>query len=350
MFDVSRNPLAVVILAGGTGGRMNSKRPKPLHKLAGASLLQHALRTAKALLPQRRVVVVGADAPDVAAMARRLDPEAQIAVQPRSCGTGNAALCALPALTGFQGRVLVLYADTPLTRPETLKKLVGAPGVVAALGFETPCPFRYGRLILNDSGGLERIVESGDATEAEAAVTLCNSGVMAFDAEGARRWLPALTDDNCRNEYFLTDVVALARSEGGACAVVVCDADEALGVNSRAELAAAEAAFQRRARYQAMENGVTMAAPETVYFSYDTRLGRDVTIGPHVVFAPGVTVRDEVEITAFACLADCVIQRGTRIKPFAGLQGDAGNLPGWPGIDQGEIRNPIHRPGAHRSS
>lgn len=315
MFEQPLPPLAIVILAGGTGGRMNSNRPKPLHKLAGASLLRHALRTAEALAPQRCVVVVSADGTDVATAARRLNPEVIIAVQPRACGTGNAALCALSALVGFEGRIMVLYADTPLTRPETLSNLVAAPGWVAVLGFETSHPFRYGRLIRNEDGCLERIVESGDANAAEAAVTLCNSGVMAFDTADARRWLPALSDDNFRKEYFLTDVVGHARSEGKDCSIVLCEVDEALGVNSRAELAAAEAAFQRRARAQAMENGVTMIAPETVFFSIDTQLGRDITIGPNVVFAPGVTIENDVEISAFAYLADCVIRRGSFVEP-----------------------------------
>ncbi|MDB5666390.1 NTP transferase domain-containing protein [Cypionkella sp.] len=316
MFQQPRPPLAIVILAGGTGGRMNSNCPKPLHKLAGASLLRHALHTAEALLPRRCVVVVSADAKDVAAAVRRLSPEVIIAVQPRACGTGNAALCGLSALGGFEGRIVVLYADTPLTRPNTLRELIAAPGRVAVLGFDTPHPFRYGRLIRNEAGFLERIVESGEASAAEAAVTLCNSGVMAFDASDARRWLPALSDDNSRREYFLTDVVSIARSEGKDCSVVLCEQDEARGVNSRVELAEAEAAFQRRARVEAMQSGVTMTAPETVFFSFDTKLGRDITIGPNVVFAPGVTVEDDVEISAFAYLADCVVRRGSLVEPI----------------------------------
>lgn len=331
MFEVHQTPLAVVILAGGTGGRMNSNIPKPLHALAGTSLIHHAMRTARELSPQLCVVVVGTDGGAVSKAARKLDPDAQIVVQPKTCGTGNAALCALSALDGFEGRILVLYADTPLIRAETLRRLVDAPGAVAALGFETPKPYRYGRLIRNDSGGLDRIVESGDATTAEAAVTLCNSGVMAFDAGGARRWLPVLSNDNSRNEYYLTDVVGLARSDGQDCAVVVCDADEALGINTRAELAVAEAAFQHRARSEAMAAGVTIAAPDTVYFSYDTQLGRDVMIGPYVVFGPGVVVEDEAEIAAFAFLSNCLIQRGAMVHPFAqrrvdGLKAVAGML------------------------
>ncbi len=317
MFEVHQTPLAIVILAGGTGGRMNSNLPKPLHSLAGASLIHHALRTADVLSPQRCVVVVGTDGADITQAVAKLAPDAQIVVQSETCGTGNAALCALSALDGFEGRILVLYADTPLIRPETLRKLVEAPGAVAALGFETPSPYRYGRLIRDPKGGLDRIVESGDATAAEAAVTLCNSGVMAFDAAGARRWLPALSNDNSRNEYYLTDVVGLARSDGQSCAVVVCDADEALGINTRAELAVAEAAFQQRARSEAMAKGVTIAAPDTVYLSFDTQLDRDVTIGPYVVFGPGVVVEQDVEIAAFAFLAHCRIRRGAFVQPFA---------------------------------
>lgn len=345
MPDTLHPPLAVVILAGGTGGRMNSARPKPLHSLAGTSLLHHTIRAARALAPRHLAVVVGAEALAVSRAVRDLAPEARIAVQPKACGTGNAALCALSVLDGFKGRILVLYADTPLTRPATLRKLVEAPGAVAALGFETATPYRYGRLIRDASGGLDRIVEACDATPAEAAVTLCNAGVMAFDAEGAGRWLPALSNDNDRGEYFLTDLVALARAEGRPCAIVVAEADEALGVNSRAELAAAEAAFQRRARSEALEGGATMIAPETVYFSYDTQIGRDVMIGPHVVFAPGVTVEDEVVISPFACFANCALRRGTRTEPFAGLREPPGLAPGdllgrgWEPINPGIYRD-----------
>lgn len=311
---------ALVILAAGSGTRMRSALPKPLHAVGGLSLLGHVLAAGATVAPARLVVVVGEGGAQVAAAARALAPEALVTEQPVRRGTGDAVRCALPALDGFAGRVIVLYADTPFLRAETLAALAASPAAVTVLGFEAAVPGGYGRLIRDGDGGLARIVEAADATEAERAVTLCNAGVMAFDLAPARGWLAALTSANAKGEYYLTDLVALARAGGAPCAVVQCPEAETLGVNSRADLAQAEAVFQARARAAAMAGGATLTAPETVFLSHDTRLGRDVTVAPNVVFGPGVTVEDGVEIGAFCHLEGCTLRSGAAVGPFARLR------------------------------
>lgn len=315
--------VAVVILAAGAGTRMRSALPKPLHPVAGAPLLHHAMRSAKTLNAGRVVVVTGHGGAAVAAAAHTLDPAAAIVEQSPQLGTGHAVRCALPALEGFGGTVLVLYADTPFVRPQTLTALLAATesgAAVAALGFEAAEPGGYGRLILDGDGGLDRIVEAKDADPAELAVRLCNSGVIAFRAEPGRHWLRNLRNDNAKGEYYLTDLVAAARADGHRCAAVRCTEAETLGVNSRADLAAAEATFQAGARAAAMEAGATLIGPETVFFAFDTRLGQDVTVGPHVVFGPGVAVEDGVRIEAFCWLEGCTLRKGAQVGPFARLR------------------------------
>jgi bifunctional UDP-N-acetylglucosamine pyrophosphorylase/glucosamine-1-phosphate N-acetyltransferase len=313
-------PVALVILAAGAGTRMRSTLPKPLHSVGGLPLLGHVMAAGATLNPARCVVVVGEGAAQMAVAAGRFDPGALIVEQPERRGTGHAVRCALPALDGFEGRIVVLYADTPFLRPETLAALAASPAAVTVLGFESAAPGGYGRLIRDADGSLARIVEAADATEAVRRVTLCNAGVMAFDAGPGRGWLAQLTDDNANGEYYLTDLVGLARADGAVCAVVECPEAETMGVNSRAELAQAESLFQRRARASALASGATLVAPETVFFSHDTRLGRDVSIGPNVVFGPGVTVEDEVEIGPFCHLEGCILRSGATVGPFARLR------------------------------
>jgi len=326
MTIAQRNPPSIIILAAGEGTRMRSELPKPLHRIGCAPLLQHVLTTAAALRPEHLVVVVGHGGETVAATARKLAPQVQIVEQSVRRGTGDATRLALAAIALAPGDLLVLYGDTPLLRTATLQAMLDrrADGAaVVALGFETAEPGAYGRLILGDDGGLERIVEARDATPAEAAVRLCNSGVMAFDAEGATRWIAGLRSRTAAGELYLTDVVEAARSEGRRCAVERCDRDECLGVNDRIELAAAEAVFQSRARTMAMAGGATMLAPDTVHLAFDTRLGRDVVIEPHVVFGPGVTVEDGAEIGAFSRLEGCVLRPGARVGPHARVRSPA---------------------------
>ncbi len=314
---------AAVILAAGEGTRMKSRRPKVLHPVGGAPMLAHAITAAEALGPERLVVVTGHGGEAVADAARRLRPEARIAVQAERRGTAHAVTQALPALEGVTGDVLVLYGDTPLVRPETLARLVAARAegghALAVLGFEAADPTGYGRLIL-EGGALTRIVEHRDATEAERATTLCNSGVMCVEGARLAGLLAQVRADNAKGELYLTDLVAIARAEGLTAGAVACEEAETLGVNSRAELAAAEAAFQARARATAMAEGVTMIAPETVFLSADTRLARDVTLHPNVVIGPGVEIAEGAEIRAFSHLEGCRVAADAVIGPYARLR------------------------------
>ncbi|MFB2532944.1 bifunctional UDP-N-acetylglucosamine diphosphorylase/glucosamine-1-phosphate N-acetyltransferase GlmU [Paracoccus sp. p4-l81] len=310
---------ALIVLAAGRGTRMNSDLPKVMHPLAGVPLFAHAISAGRVLEPERIVLVAGHGAALVEKAARSHAPEAVIALQTEQLGTGHAVAQALPALEGFQGRVIVLYGDTPFIRPETLERLAASDADVSVLGFHAADPGRYGRLVA-DGADLHRIVEYKDATEDERAITLCNSGVIAADATLLADLVGGLGNDNAAGEYYLTDIVAAARARGLRAEVVICDEAETLGINTRAELAAAEADFQARARAAAFADGVTLTAPETVIFAQDTVIGRDAVVGPYVVFGPGVTVESGAEIKAFCHLEGCHISRGADVGPFARLR------------------------------
>jgi bifunctional UDP-N-acetylglucosamine pyrophosphorylase/glucosamine-1-phosphate N-acetyltransferase len=312
---------AAIVLAAGLGTRMKSDLPKVLHPLAGRPMIRHLIESVEALAPERIVVVVGDDTPAVAAAVR---PHAA-AVQKERLGTAHAVLAARQAMAGFEGDVLILFGDSPLVTPETLRRLVetrrAAPAAaVVVLGFRPADPGAYGRLVTDATGALLSIVEARDAGPAELAIPLCNSGVMAVDGRHLFRLLGKVGNANAKGEYYLTDIIALARGEGLVCRAVEGAAAELIGVNSRVELAAAEAVVQARLRRAAMENGATLIAPETVFFSWDTRLGRDVTIGPHVVFGPGVTVGDKAEIRPFSHLEGASVAAGALVGPFARLR------------------------------
>lgn len=311
---------ALIILAAGQGTRMNSDLPKVLHKVAAAPLLVHAMRAGLAAEPERLIVVAGHGADLVAKAAQDFDERAEIVLQTEQLGTGHAVAQALPALAGYEGKVVVLYGDTPFIQPQTLVRVLATEADLVVLGFRAAPDTRYGRLILSEGDLLEKIVEYKDATAEERAQTLMNSGVLCADAGVLRRLVEGLGNDNAAGEYYLTDVIAAARGEGLSARVVTCDEAETLGVNSRADLAAAEAAFQARARAEAFENGVTLTAPETVFFGFDTYVGRDTIIGPNVFFGPGVTVESEAEIKAFCHLEGCHISRGASVGPFARLR------------------------------
>ena len=320
-------PIATLILAAGQGTRMKSDLPKVLHRLAGAPLLQHVMQTGTAIGATRSVLVVGHGAGAVAAAARAIDPEITIVEQAEQKGTGHAVEQARAALEAFKGDVIVLYGDTPLIRPETLSAMQEARGRhdIVVLGFEAAEPGRYGRLIvdgaiMDGTGALEAIVEAKDATPEELQVTLCNSGVICAPAALLFELVADLGNDNASGEYYLTDIVALARARGLSSGVVICDEAETMGINARAELAAAEAAFQARARAELLDAGVTMTAPETVFLAHDTVIGRDVVIGPNVFFGPGVTVETGAEIRAFCHLEGCHVSQGAIIGPFARLR------------------------------
>ncbi|MCR9148983.1 MAG: bifunctional UDP-N-acetylglucosamine diphosphorylase/glucosamine-1-phosphate N-acetyltransferase GlmU [Rhodobacteraceae bacterium] len=311
--------IALIVLAAGQGTRMNSDLPKVLHRLAAAPLFVHALAAAAPLEPARRILVVGHGGAAVRKAAATFDPEVEIAEQAEQLGTGHAVAQAMPLLAGFEGRVIVLFGDTPFIRPETLAALAEARADVTVLGFEAADPGRYGRLVTAD-GALDRIVEWKDATEAERAIRLCNSGVLAADARLLGDLVAGLSNDNAAGEYYLTDVVAAARRRGLSAEVVLCDEAETLGINTRAELARAEALFQARARAGAMEDGVTLTAPETVFFAFDTAIGRDAIVGPNVIFGPGVTIESGAEIKGFCHLEGCHVSRGATVGPFARLR------------------------------
>jgi len=313
---------ALVILAAGKGSRMESDLPKVLHRLAGAPLLAHAMRAGQPLEPEKVVVVAGHGADQVRKAATDFDAEAEIVLQEDQNGTAHAVAQARAALAGFDGDVIVLYGDTPFIRPETLEAMLEKRSqghAVVVLGFEAAEPGRYGRLIAKGDR-LNAIVEAKEATPEQLAVTLCNSGVVCADRAQLFDLIAKVGNDNAAGEYYLTDIVALATQAGLGCATVTCDEAETLGINTRQELAAAEAAFQARARLEAMEMGATLTAPDTVWFGFDTLIGRDAVIGPNVVFGPGVTVESGAEIKAFSHLEGCHVSQGAVVGPYARLR------------------------------
>jgi bifunctional UDP-N-acetylglucosamine pyrophosphorylase/glucosamine-1-phosphate N-acetyltransferase len=315
-------PAAAVILAAGEGSRMSSDLPKALHLIGGASMLGHVMTAAEALVPERICIVVGHGAQAVAAEARDWREDVAIAEQTERRGTAHAVAAARDALAGFAGDVVVLYADTPLISPETLAAMQSARAngaSVVVLGFDAAIPGGYGRLIIED-GALARIIEAKDASPEELSVTLCNSGVMCVDGAVLFGLLDRVRDDNAKGEFYLTDIVGLARADGLTCAVVTCAEAETLGVNDRRDLAAAEAAFQTRMRDQALDNGVTLRAPDTVFFSHDTWIGRDAEVEQNVVFAPGVTVETGALIRAFSHLEGAHVSKGAIVGPYARLR------------------------------
>ncbi|MBD9525882.1 bifunctional UDP-N-acetylglucosamine diphosphorylase/glucosamine-1-phosphate N-acetyltransferase GlmU [Paracoccus sp. PAR01] len=316
---MSDNPVALIVLAAGQGSRMQSDLPKVLHRLGGVPLVAHALAAGRAVEPERVVVVAGHGADAVKKAVGKLDPEALVALQEEQLGTAHAVSQALPQLEGFEGRVIVLYGDTPFIGEDTLLALAAHSADVVVLGFEAADPGRYGRLVTGPEG-LERIVEYKDADEATRAIRLVNSGVLAADAGLLRELLPRIGNANAAGEYYLTDIPALARAEGRRVEVVTCPEAETLGINTREELAAAEAAFQSRARIRALEDGVTLADPATVWFALDTFVGRDAIIGQNVVFGPGVTVESGAEILPFCHLEGCHVSSGATVGPFARLR------------------------------
>lgn len=314
--------IALIILAAGKGTRMNSEQPKVLHKLAGAPLFWHAMKTGAEIGADKTIVIVGHGGDAVEASAIDYNPQAEIVWQKEQNGTGHAVQQAASNLADFDGDVIVLYGDTPLISANTLNAMLSARkdgAAVTVLGFNTENPGGYGRLITNGDS-LDAIVEAKDATDAQREITLCNSGVICTPAALLFDLLSGLNTDNANGELYLTDIVALARERDLSCRAIICTEAETLGVNSRADLANAEAVFQARARGEAMENGVTMAAPKTVYFSYDTAIGRDVTIEPNVYFGPEVTVENNVKIRAFSHLEGCHVSTQCVVGPYARLR------------------------------
>lgn len=313
-------PLAVIILAAGQGTRMKSATHKVLHPIAGRPMLLHLLASVAMLEPERQVVVVGAGRDQVERAVTGTG--AVIAVQDQQLGTGHAVAQAHDALAGFAGDVLILYGDVPLVCAETMRAMLdrlnrGDEPRAVVLGFRPDDAAAYGRIIADGQGIIEKMVEYKDASEAERTVTLCNSGLMAVRSTDLFVLLDKIGNDNAAGEYYLPDIVMLP---DGQSAVIETQAWEVAGVNSRIELAGVEAQWQARRREDAMREGVTLVAPETVFFSHDTVLGRDVVIEPNVVFGPGVTVADDVTIHTFSHIEGATIERGAEIGPYARLR------------------------------
>ncbi|MBT5457174.1 MAG: bifunctional UDP-N-acetylglucosamine diphosphorylase/glucosamine-1-phosphate N-acetyltransferase GlmU [Rhodospirillaceae bacterium] len=319
---MSKSRTAAIVLAAGQGTRMKSALPKVLHPVAGRPMIGHLLDRLEAFQPERTVIVVSPGTPEVADFVA----PATTVIQDPPLGTGHAVMAARDALEGFDGDVLVLCGDTPLLTAATMQEMVAArraksdPAVVV-LGFRPDDPGEYGRLVTGSGGGLDSIVEYKEADDSQRAIGLCNAGIMAIDGKRLFELVDAVGNDNAKGEFYLTDIIGIARSKGWDCAVVETDdCDEVMGVNSRAGLAEAEAAMQNRLRAAAMANGVTLTSPETVWFNSDTRLGRDVSIGPNVVFGAGVTIGDDVEIRAFCHIDGATVENGAVIGPYARLR------------------------------
>ena len=319
----AKRRFAVIVLAAGQGTRMRSDTHKVLHPIASRPLLLHLLDRVDALGADKRVVVVGKGRAQVESAIAGRDTEN--AVQSEQKGTGHAVLQAAGALAGYDGAVLILYGDTPFVKAETLGRMIdrldgdGGPGVVV-LASRQADPAKYGRIILKSSDRIARMIEYRDATEAERAVDLCNSGMMAVRSADLFRWLGQVGNDNKAHEYYLPDIVNIAAAEGREAVVIIGDPYEAAGVNSRAELAHLELEWQRRRREEVLDEGATLIDPESVWFAFDTRLGRDVTVEPHVVFGPGVAVADGATIHAFSHIEGATIGARARIGPFARIR------------------------------
>lgn len=313
--------IGAVILAAGKGTRMRSDRHKVLHPIGGQPMIHHLLDTLAELGAAREVLVIGDRRDQLEAALEGRD--VAIAIQEPQLGTGHAVQAARDSLADFDGTLLILYGDVPLVSGATMQALIDARAAgpdVVVLGFRPPDPGQYGRLVVNAAGHLDAIVEYKDASEDERAIGLCNSGMMAADAALLFDLLDQVGNDNAAGEYYLTDIVAIARGRGLDVGVVEADAEELTGVNSRADLAVLEAIFQTRMRAAAMVAGVTLIDPTTVYFAHDTALGRDVVIEPNVVFGPGVSVADGAVIRAFSHLEGATVDQGASIGPYARLR------------------------------
>ena len=319
---MARRSCLAIVLAAGEGTRMRSATPKALHAVGGRTLLAHVLGAAIKAGGGDIAVVVGPDHDPVAAAARACVPKAKIFVQKERRGTANAVLAARKAIAGGADDILVMFADTPLVRPETLNELRAAlarGAAVAVLGFRPASPAGYGRL-LTRGGELLAIREERDASDAERKIALCNGGLMALSGDTALAILDRIGNANAKSEYYLSDAVAIARDMGLKAVAIETGEDDMRGINTKAQLAETEAVLQKRLRAAALDAGVTMTAPETVFLSADTKFGKDVTVEPNVVFGPGVIVGDGALIRSFSHLEGAHVGKGARVGPFARLR------------------------------
>ena len=313
----------VIILSAGMGTRMQSDLPKVLHNVACEPLLIHSMRTASQIGAHKTIVVTGHGAKDVAKVATSFDPSAEIVNQSEQFGTAHAVDQTRNALLNFDGEVFVLYGDTPFIEPSTLLRMSkerndGAKVVV--LGFNTKRKSSYGRLIISPDGSLEEIVEYKDANTDQRKISFCNSGVICTDSKLLFNLIAEVENNNANNEFYLTDIVKLAKNKNLKCAAVECAENEAMGINSKVELANAETYFQTRKRIEMMLNGVTLIAPETVWFATDTVVGRDTIIEQNVIFGPEATVESHALIKSFSHIEGAHVSKGAIVGPFARLR------------------------------
>ena len=334
--------IAGIILAAGQGTRMKSRLPKVLHKVAGLPLLGHVIAALRGAGVDRIVVVTSPSGEDVRAYAKSLGADS--VVQDRQLGTGHAARAAESALAGFNGTLVIANGDMPLVTADVIQECLKAQSRtgLAMLAFQAGDPAHYGRVLLTPDGFLNRIVEYKDASDPERAITLCNGGCYAADAEKFFRWAAALKNENAQKEFYLTDVPSIARGDGVKCAIALADEVSVLGVNSRAELAQAESKFQQRMRARLLADGVGMTAPESVYFSYDTVAEADVEIEPFVMFGPGVVLHSGARIRAFSHLEGAEVSSGAVIGPYARLRpgariGEAAHIGNFVEVKNSEI-------------
>ena len=313
--------LSALVLAAGKGTRMNSRKPKVLHEIAGLPLVCHVIEAIKPLQPDNIVVVIPSGHETIGDVVK----PAAIKIQQNALGTGDAVKCGLADLKTLSGTVLVAFGADPMITTETLKKMIEAreienPPDVVVLGFRTENPDRYGRLVLDDDGKLERIVEVSEADTIDKPVELYNAGVMAINGAKLSGFLEELSPDNGKKEYYLTDIVGIALAKGGYAVVVEGEESESLGVDSRADLARAEAMMQARLRHRMLSGGVTLVSPETTFFSHDTVIGKDSIIHPNVVIGKNVTIGEAVEIKSFSHLEGAIISDEVVIGPYARLR------------------------------
>ncbi len=317
---------AAIILAAGKGTRMKSNKHKVLHEIAGRPMVNYVVDTVSHLKPSKIVTVIADDMQEVEKAVTSQYERVEFAIQKKQLGTGDAVKSALPKLKGFKGVVMVMYGDTPLISERTIKNMIDLvnssmkPAVVV-LGFTSPDPAEYGRLLVNNRGELEGIIEYKDATPEERKINLCNSGVMAVKGELLPKLIKAIDNRNLKKEYYLTDIVSIARDMGHTCSTIRVEEEEVMGINSRGHLAVAEFVVQSRLRQTAMQHmGVTLVDPDTVFFSYDTRIGKDVIVHPFVTFGKGVEISDNVEIKSFSHIAGAKISKNCIVGPYARLR------------------------------
>ncbi len=322
---MAKKDVAVVVLAAGKGVRMASSLPKVLHKIAGVSMLRYVFSNIAGIAPKKTVVVIGPGMKSVESEAKTLDKTAKCVIQKNQKGTGDAVATAKGELKGFKGNILILFGDTPFVTSDTMNYMLKMlesdrkPALVV-LGFTPDDPAEYGRMIVDDEGNLLEIKEFKDASEEERQIELCNAGVMAVRGELLFDLLGKVKTNNAKGEYYLTDLVKIARKAKHTCIGAEAEAQEVMGINTRDQLADAEAIVQHYLRWEAMSGGATLIAPETVFLNHDTKIGRDVIIHPNVVFGHSVTIEDNVEIKPFTYIEGATIKSGAVIGPYARIR------------------------------